>query len=212
MLRSLPSYTVYLSPEAPSNRLWQTDMRGIWRLSDSQTAMTSYPAPAPHSARQRIKACVAFTGGETSKDYFAWWDNLVTTGIYVVLKCICDMAALKIGSERECLPLLLSVSLSSLRLAVLSSTAVLITSLLLREWTEVCLEQLRVASCLNIFKPACSWNHANIFCWVYFQFSILNIVCTTKDKGPALSNLLSSFHVPGLLRLFRLIKSKLIIL
>lgn len=86
------------------------------------------------------------------------------------------------------------------------------SSLLLREWTEVCLEQLRVMSCLNIFKPAFSWNHANIFCWVYFQFSILNIVCTTKDKGPALSNLLSSFHVPGLLRLFRLIKSKLIIL
>lgn len=108
----------------------------------------------------------------------------------------------------------LSVSLSSHHLTILSSTAALITSLLLREGAEVCLEQLGVMSCLNTsFKPGCLLNHANIFFWVYFQFSIMNIVCTTKDKGPAISNLfLSSFHVPGPLCLFRLIKSKLITL
>lgn len=95
MLHSLPSYTVYLSPEAPSNRLWQTDMRVIWRLSFSQTPITSYPTLAPHLGREWIKASVAFIGGETSKDCFAWWDNLVTAGVYVVLKCLCDMAALE---------------------------------------------------------------------------------------------------------------------
>lgn len=53
----------------------------------------------------------------------------------------------------------------------------------------------RVKSCHNIsFKPACSLNHTNLFCWVYLQFSIMTVVCTTKDKGPSLSNLfLSSF-------------------
>lgn len=88
-------------------RLWQTDTRGIWRLSYSQTAMTSYPALAPRSGRERIKASVAFTGGETSKDYFAWWDNLVTTGVYVLLNCVCDTVASKIGSEKERMMLLL---------------------------------------------------------------------------------------------------------
>lgn len=206
MLRSLLPYTVYLSPEAPSNRLWQTDMRVIWRLSCSQTAMTSYPALAPHSGREWIRASVAFTGGETSKDYSAWWDNLMTTGVYVVLKCICDMAASEIGSERECLLLLLS---HCHFLHAVSSFC-----LLLREGADVCLEHLRVTSSLNIsFTPGCSLNHANIFNWVYFQFSILNIVCTTKDRSPAHSNLfLSSFHMPGPLRLFRFIRSKLITL
>lgn len=90
-------------------RLWQTDTRSIWRLSYSQAAMTSYPALAPRSGRERIKASVAFTGGETSKDYFAWWDNLVTTGVYVLLNCVCDTVASKIGSERECMLLLLSL-------------------------------------------------------------------------------------------------------
>lgn len=60
--------------------------------------------------RERIKASVAFTSGETSKDDFAWWDNLVTTGVYVVLKCVCGTAALKIGSEWESELLLLPLS------------------------------------------------------------------------------------------------------
>lgn len=159
MLRSLRLYTVYLSPEAPSNCLRQTDMRGIWRLSCSQTAMTSYPTLAPHLGRERIKASVAFTGGETSKDDFAWWDNLVTTGVYVVLKCVCDTAALKIGSERECsLFSSLSASLSSRHLHVLSGTAALFTSLFSREGAEVCLEQFRMTGYLNIsFEPGCSF-------------------------------------------------------
>ena len=73
MLRSLPSYAVYLSPEASLKRLWQTDMRGIWKLSYSQTAMTSYPALAPHSGREWIKASVAFTGRETLHDVTTSW-------------------------------------------------------------------------------------------------------------------------------------------
>lgn len=168
MLCSLLLYTVYLSPEAPLNRLWQTDTRVIWRLSCSQTAVTSYPAPAPHSGRKRIKASVAFTDGETSKDYFAWGDTLVTTGVYVVLKYICDMAASEIGSEEEGLFLLLSQC--HFLHALLSSPAALITSLLLRKRAKVCLEQLRVTSCLNIsFKQRCLLHYSKYLLLSLFQ-------------------------------------------
>lgn len=70
----------------------------------------------------------------------------------MVLKYICDTVASKIGSERECL-----LSLFPRRLAVLSSTAALIASLLLTEGTEVCLEQLGGMS----LKPG-SIDRANI--------------------------------------------------
>lgn len=114
-------------------RLWQTDMRGIWRLSYSQTAMTSYPALAPRSGRERIKASVAFTGRETSKDDFAWWDILVTTGVYVLLNCICDTVASKLGSEREgMLLLLLLVSFFFFRCVQHSS------------WCQICLKRQKL--------------------------------------------------------------------
>lgn len=93
------SQTAYLSPEAPSNLLWQTDMRGIWKLSEmalcSQTAMSSYPALAWHSRNQRIKSSVNFTGRERSKDYFAWWDNLATTTVCLCCSGVCDVVGSK---------------------------------------------------------------------------------------------------------------------
>lgn len=100
--------------------------------------------------RERIKASVAFTGGETSKDDFAWWDNLVTTGVYVVLKCVCDTAALKIGSEceRELLLLPLSVTFFTPSRPFCPAQQPWFPSLLLRKGAEVCLEQLGVTSCL----------------------------------------------------------------
>lgn len=164
MLCSLPPYAVYLSPEAPLNRLWQTDMRDIWRLSDSQTAMTSYPALAPHSGR--IKASVAFTGGETSKDYFAWSDNLVTTGVYVVLKCVCDAMASKIGSEREFM--LVVLARSHFPLAV--------SPLWLWLHKSAFEGRGRHLPGAFTFQSGCRLHHANISYWIHFQSSMTSLL------------------------------------
>lgn len=140
-------------------------MRGIWRLSYSQTAMTSYPALAPRSGRERIKASVAFTGGETSKDYFAWWDNLMTTGVNVHLNCVCDRVASKIGSKRECICYSSRWVFFS---SVLSSTAALMPKLLLREEAEV-----RGHSHLWFTCKAGHWlHHANISWSTHFWTSV----------------------------------------
>lgn len=127
-------------------RLWQTDTRGICWLSYSQTAMTSYPALAPRSERERIKASVAFTGGGTSKDYFAWWDNLVTTGVYVLLNCVCDTVASKIGSERERVLLLPS-------LCLFFPPAVQHSS-----WCQICLRGKRQKSVDRVFWSTQFWS------------------------------------------------------
>lgn len=153
-------------------RLWQTDTRGIWRLSYSQTAMTSYPALAPRSGRERIKASVAFTGGETSKDYFAWWDNLVTTGVYVLLNCICDTEASKIGSERERMPLLLLLCLFFSSVGQHSS------------WCHMCFRGKRQKLDSRPWFPCkagCWLNHANVSRSTHFWSSFRHLLsCWTS--------------------------------
>lgn len=145
-------------------RPWQTDTRGICWLSYSQTAMTSYPALAPRSGRERIKASVAFTGGETSKDYFAWWDNLVTTGVYVLLNCVCDIKNRIRERTRAVTPLAVSLFSSS----VVSSTAADVRSAFEgrgRSWWTV-------APC----KSGCWLNDANVSCSTHFWSSFRRLL------------------------------------
>lgn len=94
------SQTAYLSPKAPSNPLWQTDVRGIWKLSYSQTAMSSYPSLATQSMNQGIKTNINSTSRESCKDYFAWWDKLVTTGVCLCGSEVCNFSDI-VGSKPE---------------------------------------------------------------------------------------------------------------